>query len=199
MNQRTKTSKAWMRRHVNDAYVKRAQTQGLRSRAAFKLIEIAGRDRLFRRGMTVVDLGSAPGGWSQVAAGQVAPGGLVIAVDRLEMAPIAGVTFIQDDFTAVNTGMRIEQALAGRALDLVICDMAPNISGVAASDQARSIALAEAALVKGFHGAGFEALVRSMRERLERVASRKPEAYRSESSEVYLLGLGLVAHARRSG
>src|SRR5260221_4541073 len=146
MNQRTKTSKAWMRRHVNDAYVKRAQTQGLRSRAAFKLIEIAGRDRLFRRGMTVVDLGSAPGGWSQVAAGQVAPGGLVIAVDRLEMAPIAGVTFIQDDFTAVNTGMRIEQALAGRALDLVICDMAPNISGVAASDQARSIALAEAAL-----------------------------------------------------
>jgi len=207
MSGRTRTSKAWLKRHVSDPFVKRAREEGMRSRAAYKLAEIAQRDRLLRRGMLVADLGAAPGGWSQLAAARVGPDGRVIAVDRAEMAPVAGVTFIQGDFTAVNTRMRIEQALAGRGLDLVLCDMAPNITGVALIDQARAFELAAAAaefaakhlkpggnfLVKAFHGADFAGFDAGLRRAYERVVSRKPAASRGESREVYLLGLGLKA------
>jgi 23S rRNA (uridine2552-2'-O)-methyltransferase len=206
---RESKSKDWMRRHVNDAYVKRAQTDGYRARSAYKLIEIAERDRLFQGTKVVVDLGCTPGGWSQVAATRVGPTGIVVAVDRLEMQPLAGVKFILGDFSAVNTSLRIDEALEGRRVDLVLCDISPNISGVAVSDQARSIGLAEEALefsvgrlkpggnflVKAFHGAGFDEFVRAMRTHFGRVASRKPAASRSESREVYLLGLNLRAAA----
>src|SRR5574340_1281069 len=202
---RTKTSKAWMREHVNDPYVKRAQSEGYRSRAAYKLAQIAERDKLLRPGMIVVDLGAAPGGWSQIAAQQVAPGGRVIAVDLLEMPALPGVTFIHGDFHDGATLAGLERLLAGRAVDLVLSDMAPNISGIASVDQARAMALAELALdfavrhlkpqgnflVKTFQGAGFEEFVKILRGRFGQVLIRKPEASRSRSSEVYLLAKGL--------
>jgi 23S rRNA (uridine2552-2'-O)-methyltransferase len=202
---RTKTSKAWMREHVNDPYVKRAQSEGYRSRAAYKLAQIAGRDKLLRPGMIVVDLGAAPGGWSQVAAQGVAPGGRVFAVDLLEMAELPGVTFIRGDFQGGETLAELERLLAGKAADLVLSDMAPNISGIASVDQARAVGLAELALdfainhlkpqgnflVKVFQGAGFEEFVKALRGHFGQVMTRKPEASRSRSNEVYLLGRGL--------
>ena len=202
---RTKTSKAWMREHVNDPYVKRAQSEGYRSRAAYKLAQIAERDKLFRPGMIVVDLGAAPGGWSQVAARGVAPGGQVFAVDLLEMPGLSGVTFIRGDFCDSDTLAELERRLAGKAVDLVLSDMAPNISGIAGVDQARAVALAELALefainqlkpqgsflVKIFQGAGFEEFVKALRGHFGQVLTRKPEASRSRSNEVYLLGKGL--------
>jgi 23S rRNA (uridine2552-2'-O)-methyltransferase len=202
---RTKTSKAWMREHVNDPYVKRAQSEGYRSRAAYKLAQIAGRDKLLRPGMIVVDLGAAPGGWSQVAAQGVAPGGRVFAVDLLEMAELPGVTFIRGDFQGGETLAELERLLAGKAVDLVLSDMAPNISGIASVDQARAVGLAELALdfainhlkpqgnflVKVFQGAGFEEFVKALRGHFGQVMTRKPEASRSRSNEVYLLGRGL--------
>lgn len=202
---RTKTSKAWMREHVNDPYVKRAQSEGYRSRAAYKLAQIAGRDKLLRPGMIVVDLGAAPGGWSQVAAQGVAPGGRVFAVDLLEMAELPGVTFIRGDFQGGETLAELERLLAGKAVDLVLSDMAPNISGIASVDQARAVGLAELALdfainhlkpqgnflVKIFQGAGFEEFVKALRGHFGQVMTRKPEASRSRSNEVYLLGRGL--------
>jgi 23S rRNA (uridine2552-2'-O)-methyltransferase len=202
---RTKTSKAWMREHVNDPYVKRAQSEGYRSRAAYKLAQIAGRDKLLRPGMIVVDLGAAPGGWSQVAAQGVAPGGRVLAVDLLEMAELPGVTFIRGDFQGGETLAELERLLAGKAVDLVLSDMAPNISGIASVDQARAVGLAELALdfainhlkpqgnflVKVFQGAGFEEFVKALRGHFGQVMTRKPEASRSRSNEVYLLGRGL--------
>jgi len=205
MKRRAK-SKNWMRAHVNDPFVQRAQSEGYRSRAAYKLKEIAARDRLFVPGMTVVDLGAAPGGWSQVAAAAVGRTGTVIALDLLEMAPLRGVTLVRGDFRESATFAALRTALAGRAVDLVLSDMAPNISGIAASDQARIMELAEEALefahhvlkpdgrflVKVFQGAGFEGFLRAMRGRFLRVASRKPEASRSRSSEIYLLGGGLA-------
>jgi 23S rRNA (uridine2552-2'-O)-methyltransferase len=197
-----------MQRHVSDPYVRRAQTEGYRSRAAFKLKQIAERDRLFALGMTVIDLGSAPGGWSQVAAAAVGHAGRVIAVDRLEMAPVAGVTFVHGDFSDPSTHAEITRLVGAASVDLVLSDLSPNITGIPGVDQARSVALAELArdfalnylkpqgnfLVKTFHGGAFDAFVRELRQRFERVAVRKPEASRSESREVYL-----VARGRRAG
>ena len=195
----SRTSKAWMREHVNDPYVKLAKQHGYRSRAAFKLDEINTRDHLIRPGMLVVDLGATPGGWSQIAAKL---GAKVIALDLLEMDTIAGVTFIQGDFTGATALTALEQVLAGRLPDLVISDMAPNMSGVASADQARSMHLCELALefacnhlkpggdflVKAFQGEGFQEYVKAMRDQFAQVVTRKPRASRDRSSEVYLLG-----------
>jgi 23S rRNA (uridine2552-2'-O)-methyltransferase len=197
--------KDWIKEHVADAYVQRAKAEGKRSRAAYKLEEIAGRDRLLAPGHLVVDLGAAPGGWSQVAAGRVGPRGRVIAVDLLEMPPVRGVLFLQGDFRDAAVAGELERALAGQKADLVLSDMAPNLSGIAGSDQARMLELAELALefsvkhlkpqgnflVKVFQGAGFEEFLKTARSRFQTVVVRKPEASRSRSSEVYLLGKGL--------
>lgn len=207
---RNKSSKAWMRQHVTDPYVKQAREQGYRSRAAYKLLELDRRDRLLAPGAVVVDLGSAPGGWSQVAAERVGPRGRVVAVDLQEMTPLAGVTFVLADFREAEGLARVEAALAGAAVDLVLSDMAPNLSGVAEADQARSAHLAELALefaerhlkpggamlVKTFQGEGFPELVRTMRSRFLSAAVRKPQASRSGSREVYLVGKGFRAAGR---
>src|SRR3954468_3144384 len=140
-----KSSRAWMREHVTDAYVKRANAEGMRSRAAYKLQQIDAKDKLLKPGMTVVDLGAAPGGWSQVAANAVGRQGRVIALDLLEMQGVAGVTVIRGDFQEQGTLSEVEQALGGEGVDLVMSDMAPNISGIASADQARAIGLAELA------------------------------------------------------
>jgi len=198
---RPKATKGWMREHLSDPYVKRAQVEGYRSRAAYKLQEIARRDRLFKSGMIAIDLGAAPGGWSQVAAKLVAPGGQLFAVDLLEVEPLPGVVYIQGDLHADATVAKLEEMLAGRGVDLVLSDMAPNLSGIAATDQARAMALAELALdfavrhlkpqgaflVKTFQGTGFDAFLRALRRHFEQVLVRKPDASRSRSSEVYLL------------
>jgi 23S rRNA (uridine2552-2'-O)-methyltransferase len=197
--------KSWMQEHVTDAYVKRARVEGMRSRAAYKLDEIAARDRLLKPGMVVVDLGAAPGGWSQVAAGRVGPRGRVIALDLLEMPSLPGVTFLRGDFRVDATLAELERMLGGHRADLVLSDMAPNLSGISSSDQARVLDLAELALdfalkhmkpqgnflVKLFQGAGFEDYLRTLRSRFSAVAVRKPEASRDRSREVYLLGKGL--------
>ena len=199
---RSKTSKQWMMEHVNDVYVQRAKAQGYRSRAAYKLIEIAERDKLLKPGMTVVDLGAAPGGWSQVAAAKVGPRGRVIALDVLEMPPLANVRFIQGDFHQPEAAEALKKELGGRPLDLVLSDMSPNISGIALSDQARAMHLAELALefaarhlkpggsllVKVFQGSGFQEFLREMRRHFNHVVTRKPEASRGRSNELYLLG-----------
>ena len=201
---RAKTSKAWMKEHVNDFFVKQAKKEGYRSRAAYKLIEIAERDRLLVPGMIVVDLGAAPGGWSQVAAEKLGGRGSVIALDLLEMAALPGVTFIQGDFREPLVLAELKKNLGNRAPDLVISDMSPNISGISVVDKARGMHLAELALefssdqlnsggnflVKVFQGAGFEEFLRTMRASFSRVITRKPEASRGRSSEIYLLGLG---------
>jgi 23S rRNA (uridine2552-2'-O)-methyltransferase len=197
--------KDWMQEHVADRFVRRAHREGLRSRAAFKLEEIADRDRLFTPGMTVVDLGAAPGGWSQVAAKRVGPGGRVIALDVLDMVSLPGVTFVPGDFHEEATVEALERALEGRRVDLVLCDLAPNLSGVKSIDQPRMIHLVELALqfavkhlkpqgnflVKLFHGGGFDGFARQMRAHFREVVTRKPDASRSRSSELYLLGRGL--------
>jgi len=199
---RSKSSNAWLRRHVNDPYVHRAKAHGYRSRAAYKLIEIAERDGLARPGDTVVDLGAAPGGWAQALAERVGRLGRVVAVDLLEVAPIPGVTVIRGDFSEEAVRDRIPGALDGRKLDLVVSDLAPNLSGVSATDQARSIGLCEFALefarshlkpqgvflVKVFQGAGYPEFLAAMRGAFVEVVSRKPGASRSGSSEMYLLG-----------
>ncbi len=201
---RAKTSKAWMKEHVSDFFVKKAKKEGYRSRAAFKLIEIVERDHLIRPGMTVVDLGSAPGSWSQVVVEKLGGKGRVIALDRLEMATIPGVTFIKGDFRETQVLAELEETLGISIPDLVISDMSPNITGIGVSDQARGMDLAELALqfaverlnsggnflVKVFQGSGFDEFLRTMREEFHRVVVRKPEASRSRSSEMYLLGLG---------
>jgi 23S rRNA (uridine2552-2'-O)-methyltransferase len=202
---RSKTSKAWMREHVTDPFVKRANAEGYRSRAAYKLQQLAAKDKLLRPGMTVVDLGAAPGGWSQVAAQAVSPGGYVVALDILEIPRVPNVTVIQGDFHDTATLDALDEALEGRAVDLVLSDMAPNMSGIASVDQARSLALAELAfefalnhlkpggnfLVKVFQGAGYGEFLESLRRAYAHVYTRKPEASRSRSSEVYVLGKGL--------
>jgi 23S rRNA (uridine2552-2'-O)-methyltransferase len=199
----SKTSKQWMKEHVNDPYVQLAQKDGYRSRAAYKLLEIDERDHLLKQGMVVVDLGATPGGWSQVAAAKVGANGKVIALDLLPLQPLARVQFIQGDFREDSVLAQLEQALAGQKIGLVISDMAPNISGIDSADQARAIHLAELALefavnhlkpggaflVKVFQGSGFEAYMKAMRNHFGRVVSRKPKASRDRSSEVYLLGL----------
>jgi 23S rRNA (uridine2552-2'-O)-methyltransferase len=197
--------KTWMQEHVADAYVKRARAEGMRSRAAYKLDEIATRDRLLKPGMVVVDLGAAPGGWSQVAAERVGPRGRVIALDLIEMPALPGVMFLRGDFHDNATLAELERVLGGQRADLVLSDMAPNLSGIASSDQARALDLAELALdfalkhmkpqgnllVKTFQGAGFEDYLKNLRSRFLAVAVRKPEASRDRSREVYLVGKGL--------
>jgi 23S rRNA (uridine2552-2'-O)-methyltransferase len=194
-----------MQEHVADAYVKRARAEGMRSRAAYKLEQIAGHDRLLGPGMLVVDLGAAPGSWSQVAARRIAPGGRVIALDLLDMPGLAGVTFIRGDFRNLEAVEALEHALSGQKVDLVLSDLAPNLSGIAATDQARALELAELALdfalkhlkprgnflVKSFQGAAFEGFLKNLRSRFRSVAVRKPDASRSRSSEVYLLARAL--------
>ncbi len=197
---KSKTSKQWMMEHVNDPYVQRAQKEGYRSRAAYKLLEIAERDHLLKPGMVVVDLGATPGGWSQVAA---AEGCRVIALDLLPLQPIPGVEFIQGDFREDEVLAELEASLGGKPVGLVISDMAPNISGISVADQARAMYLAELALdfasnhlepggaflVKVFQGTGFEDFLKLMRSRFAKVVVRKPGASRDRSSEQYLLGL----------
>ncbi len=197
----SKTSKQWMQEHVNDHYVKMAKKYGYRSRAAYKLLEIDAKDRLFRQNMVVIDLGATPGGWSQISANRVGRGGKVVALDLLPLDPLAGVDFIQGDFRDDVVLKKLEDLLQGKQVGLVISDMAPNISGVTSVDQARMMHLAELAmefalehleqkgsfLVKVFQGEGFEAYLKMMRLHFVKVASRKPKASRDRSSELYLL------------
>jgi 23S rRNA (uridine2552-2'-O)-methyltransferase len=204
---RSKSSSAWLKRHVNDPYVHRARAHGYRSRAAYKLVEIADRDGLARPGDAVVDLGAAPGGWAQALAERAGRSGRVFAVDLLEIAPIPGVTVVRGDFREETVLQRLEDALGGRKLDLVVSDMAPNVSGVRATDQARSVHLCELALafakdhlkprgaflVKIFQGTGYPEFLAAMRRVFVSVASRKPGASRGESKEMYLVGKGLKA------
>jgi 23S rRNA (uridine2552-2'-O)-methyltransferase len=192
-----------MKDHVNDFYVKQANKEGYRSRAAYKLIEISERDNLLKPGMTVVDLGATPGGWSQVAANKVGLNGGVFSLDVLEMKTLPGVTFIQGDFEEESTLTELRKKLEERPVDLVISDMSPNITGIAISDQARCMYLAELALefsmaqlnsdgnflVKVFQGSGFEQFMNTMRMSFKKVATRKPKASRGRSNEIYLLGL----------
>jgi 23S rRNA (uridine2552-2'-O)-methyltransferase len=199
-------SHAWHHQHVNDYYVRQSVEQGWRSRAAFKLMEIDDKDRLFRPGQTVVDLGCAPGGWCQVAAQRLKGQGRIIGVDLLEMVGIGGVLFIQGDFTEAAVLAELEAAGIDAGVDLVLSDMAPNISGVDSADQARSFYLAELALdfaqrhlkpdgamlIKVFQGSGFEDYVKQMRASFRAVAVRKPKASRDRSREVYLLGKGVI-------
>jgi 23S rRNA (uridine2552-2'-O)-methyltransferase len=196
---RKKTTSPWMRRHLRDPYVKQAASRGYRSRAAFKLLELAERERLLRPGMWVVDLGAAPGGWSQVAAAKVGPSGQVVAVDLQSIDVLANVTFVQGDVRDAAVQCLIEQALGGRRADLVLSDMAPNLTGVKPVDEARSQELVVIAvemarrllkpgggfLVKLFHGSGLDAVIRQMKVVFAEVGIRKPPASRSESSEVY--------------
>jgi len=198
---RSKSSRKWLDRHFNDEYVKRAQRDGYRSRAVFKLLEIQEKDRVLKRGQTVVDLGAAPGGWSQVARERVGPDGLVVALDILPMEPLPGVDFIEGDFREEAVLERLRQTLQGRAVDLVISDMAPNVTGMAAVDQPRAMYLCELALefaresltgggdfvIKVFQGEGFDPFIQEVRRSFSRVAVRKPQASRSNSREVYLV------------
>ena len=200
-NKKNKTNKAWITEHVNDVWVQRARAEGWRSRAAFKLTEIDDRDKLLRPGMTVVDLGSAPGSWSQVAARRVASGGRLIALDLLPMEPLHGVEFIQGDFREDAVLGALTDTLGGRQLDLVLSDMAPNMSGIGMVDQARVMLLAELTLefcalhlkpggdmlVKVFQGDGFMELRRALQQQFQTLQMRKPAASRNRSAEIYLL------------
>ena len=206
-NKKNKTNKAWITEHVNDAYVQRARVEGWRSRAAFKLTEVDDKDNLLKPGMTVVDLGSAPGSWSQVAARRVTPGGRLVALDLLPMDPLHGVHFIQGDFRDDKVLQALAEALDGRQVDLVLSDMAPNMSGIAVVDQARVMLLAELTLefcgqhlkpggdmlVKVFQGDGFMELRKAMQEQFRTLQMRKPAASRNRSAEIYLLARGKKA------
>ena len=201
MAKKRSSSKAWLREHREDPYVQQAQREGYRSRACYKLIELQEKDRLIRPGMTVIDLGSAPGGWSQVAAELVGRRGRVIASDILPMDGIADVVFIQGDFTEEEVLSRILGAVGDAPVDLVMSDMAPNMSGMNAVDQPRSIYLVELALdlarqilapggcfvAKVFQGEGFDQLIREARGLFRQVSTRKPQASRARSREVYLV------------
>ncbi len=198
---KSKSSKAWLKEHEDDVYVRQSRQAGYRSRAAFKLLELHQKDKLLRPGMTVVDLGAAPGGWSQVAVKLIQPGGMILASDILPMDPIEGVEFVQGDFTEEACYEALMDKLAGRRVDLVISDMAPNISGMAEIDQPRAMHLVELAvdfaerslkpggslLMKVFQGEGFEDLLRRLRAGYVKVLSRKPDASRARSKEIYLL------------
>ncbi|MFO7641204.1 MAG: 23S rRNA (uridine(2552)-2'-O)-methyltransferase RlmE [Candidatus Competibacteraceae bacterium] len=198
---RTKSSARWLREHFTDEYVRRAQAEGYRSRAVYKLLEIHEKDRLLKPGGTVVDLGAAPGGWSQLATRLVGRDGRVIALDLLPMEPLAGVEFIQGDFRETAVLDQLLAALAGRPVDLVLSDLAPNTSGIKAVDQPRGLYLAELALdfagrclrpggdflVKAFQGEGFDAFLQDLRAAFATVAPRKPRASRPRSAEQYLL------------
>lgn len=201
---KNKTSRQWVHDHINDPYVKQAQAQGFRSRAAFKLMQIDDKDRLLAPGKVVVDLGSTPGGWSQVASKKVGASGKVVAIDLLPMEPVHGVHFILGDFREDEGLAELVESLEGRRVDLVLSDMAPNLSGIAVTDQARSIHLLELALefarehlksggdmlVKVFQGSGFDEIRREMEQLFTSVAVRKPDSSRDRSAEVYLLCRG---------
>ncbi len=203
---RSKSSKQWLEEHFDDDYVRRSQGEGYRSRASYKLLELQDKDGLIRPGMTVVDLGSAPGGWSQVAAELVGDEGRVVASDILSMDWIAGVDFVQGDFTDDLVFERLLSEIGEQGADLVISDMAPNMTGVKEIDQPRSLGLSELALelaktilnpgayflVKLFHGTGYPEFHREMRSSFSAVKTRKPKASRARSREVYLYGAGFL-------
>jgi len=202
---RSKSSNDWLREHFDDPYVKKAQQAGYRSRATFKLDEINKKDKLIKPGMAVVDLGSAPGGWSDYALHKVGDKGTVVALDILDMAPLSGVHFIQGDFREDDVLDELNAVLNGQQIDLVLSDMAPNITGVDSIDQPSSMYLVELALdfaqtnlskqgsflVKVFQGEGFDQYLKAMRDTFAKVVTRKPDASRARSREVYLLGRGL--------
>lgn len=201
---RSKSSQRWLKEHFADPFVKKAQAEGLRSRAAYKLEELIERDRLLKPGMVVVDLGAAPGGWSQVVRRQLGDRGRVLALDILDMPSIAGVDFIHGDFREQEALSRLEALLEGAPVDLVLSDMAPNMTGVDTVDQARAMHLSELArdfadahlkaggnfLIKLFMGEGFDAYMKDLKTRYAKVISRKPAASRSRSNEVYALATG---------
>ena len=201
MPKRTKSSGAWLNEHVHDPYVKLAQKQGYRARAAFKLLEINEKDKLIQADTILADLGSAPGSWSQVATELIGPRGRVIAMDILPMDPVPGVEFIQGDFREDEVLQQFVDLLNGQKLDLVISDIAPNMSGNTVTDQARSFYLCELAydfainhlkpgghfLIKVFQGAGYQEYVKLLRESFAEVVVRKPKASRDRSNEIYLL------------
>ena len=201
---RSKTSNAWLAEHFNDEFVKRARKEGYRSRAVYKLQEIDARDRLFKPGMTVVDLGAAPGAWSQYLVERVGRSGQVFALDILPMEALPGVEVLQGDFTEEATLKALLDALGGRPVDLVISDMSPNISGVDSADKARAMYLSELALdfaaqvlkpggaflMKVFQGSGFSELYKGIQGKFTRVVSRKPKASRARSAEIYVLATG---------
>lgn len=208
------SSKQWLRRHVEDPYVQRSKREGYRSRAAYKLTELDERDKLLKPGMVVVDLGSAPGGWSQVLAKRAreAPAGkegLIVAIDLLEMEPITGVTFVRGDFSKPSGLTAVAQALGGRKADLVLSDLSPNLTGIPFTDQARSMELTELAfefalkhlktegvfLVKVFQGVGYQEFLKTLRSAFDKVVVRKPAASRDESAEQYLLARGFKSKA----
>ena len=207
MAKKGNSSKAWLKEHFDDQYVKRSQQEGYRSRACYKLLELNEKDRLFKPGMTVIDLGSAPGGWSQVAAQLVGDNGRVIASDILPMDQLAGVDFVQGDFTEQQVFDSIMELLDGQPVDLVISDMAPNMSGLSAVDQPQSMYLVELALdlasqvlkpggvfvAKVFQGEGFDQLLKTMRMQFNSVQSRKPDASRARSREIYQVSKGYKA------
>lgn len=202
---RTKSSNKWLQRHVRDPFVRKARAEGYRSRAAYKLIEINTRERLLVPGARVVDLGAAPGGWSQVAARKVAPRGKVIAVDLLEIAPMSGVTLVRGDCREPEVQARLAEALGGFKADVVLSDLSPNISGIASADQARAADLVQMAvrfcrswlkpegafLVKVFQGEEFTGLLKEMKQAFREVRTLKPAASREASRETYLLARGL--------
>ncbi len=198
---RSKSSSRWLQEHFNDPFVKRAQAEGWRSRAAFKLAELIERDRLLQPGRVVVDLGAAPGGWSQMVREKLGDTGRVLALDILPMQPIAGVDFIEGDFREEAVLQQLQDLLGDDRVDLVLSDLAPNLSGVATVDQPRAMYLAELAadfaaghlkpggafLTKLFHGSGFDDYVRRLRAEYRQVSIRKPKASRARSPEVYAL------------
>jgi 23S rRNA (uridine2552-2'-O)-methyltransferase len=204
---KSKSSQSWLKEHRDDIYVRQSKVDGYRSRAAYKLLEINKKDHLFKKGMTVVDLGAAPGGWSQVAYHMVQPGGMVLATDILAMDDIPGVDFVQGDFTETSCLDELLLKLGDRQVDLVISDMAPNISGMSEIDQPRAMHLIELAvdfaenklqtggslLMKVFQGEGFETLLKQLRTDYHSVLSRKPDASRARSKEIYLLARGKKA------
>lgn len=201
---RTKSSKRWLDEHFNDFYVKKAQADGYRSRAAYKLKEVDEKEKLLRPGMTVLDLGAAPGGWTQYVSEKLDGRGRIIALDCLPMDALVGVTLIQGDFCDDEVLERLHQVVSRRGVDLILSDMAPNMSGNAAVDIPRAMNLAELAFdlstqllkpggilfMKVFHGAGFDELVKAVRLQFQRVVIRKPDASRSRSRETYLLAKG---------
>ncbi len=204
---RSNSSSRWLKEHFADEYVKRAQKEGWRSRAVYKLQEIDDKDRLLKRGATIVDLGAAPGGWTQYAMHKVGDDGLVIGLDILPMDGVAGAQIICGDFREPEVLVELEQALAGRQIDLVMSDMAPNTSGIKGVDQPRTMYLVELAvsfaqnhlkeggcfLTKLFQGEGFDALLRELRSQYTSVATRKPKASRGRSPELYILAKGFKA------
>jgi 23S rRNA (uridine2552-2'-O)-methyltransferase len=201
---RTKSSSEWLRRHVNDPFVKQAQLDGYRSRSAYKLIELNEKDRLIKPGMRIMDLGSAPGGWSQVAGKLVGKKGRVLATDILPMDPIVNVDFIQGDFTDDAVVAQLLTWLDGGKFDLIISDIAPNLSGIDSADQAGSMYFLELALdtvrktlkpgatfaAKMFQGSGSDEYVKDLRKSFEKVLIRKPAASRAQSREVYIVAKG---------